>query len=201
MYQENKSTFSWIQLLLKCILVLLIVVLAIKLVSMIVEKKNVDNTKEYMKENLNQMMKVADDYFTDDIMPKEIGDSKKVTLEYLIGEKKISELKDKDGKTCDLNQSFIKATKLETEYQIKAYLVCGKETDFINEFIDIKKDDVIEIKPDKTTTTTTKKKKTTSTKKKTTAKKTTTIKKTTTKVTTTTVTTTKSNKFTISFNT
>ena len=195
MYQENNNTINWIKVIVKILLAFLVVILSVKLISLVINNKDKNNVENVMESNLTQMMEVAKDYFEEDKLPKQVGKSTKVDLETLIKDKKISTLKDSKGKECDLNESFIKATRLDKEYQIKAYLVCNKETDYLNEFIKIE-DEKITIKATSTTTTkknkttkkTTTKKVTTTTKKKTTTttvKKPTTTKKTTTKKVTT----------------
>ena len=208
MYQENNNTISWLKIVVKILLVFLVVILLLKIVSMFINKNENNKQESTMSNNLTQMMEVAKDYFNEETLPKEVGKSNKVDLNTLIKEKKIDKIKDQDGKECNGTESFIKATKLDKEYQLKAYLVCGEETDYLNDFIPL--NDLITIKPSSTTTTTSKKttaKKTTSkktTKKKTTTSKTTTTsKKTTSKVTTTKKPTTSTTvkKYSVSFNT
>ena len=108
---------------------------SVKLISLAINNKDKNNVENVMESNLTQMMEVAKDYFKEDKLPKQVGKSTKVDLETLIKDKKISALKDSKGKECDLNESFIKATRLDKEYQIKAYLVCNKETDYLNELL------------------------------------------------------------------
>lgn len=201
MYQEsnNSHTIGWLKIVVKILLAFLVVILSAKLISMIINNRDESQTKNQMQSNLETMMTVAKEYFVEEKLPKEVGSSLKVNLSDLIKDKKIESIKDADGKECSVDESFIKATKLDKEYQLKAYLVCGKDTDYLNEFIKI--DNNITIKPSTTSTTTsTTTKKTTTAKSTTTTKKTpttTTKKKTTTKKVTTS-TTTKSYK--VSFN-
>ena len=77
----------------------------------------------------------------------------------LIDAGKLSAIKDKDGKECNVNDSYIEATRLDTEYQIKSYLTCENEEDYLNTFMDDVEKMII-ITPE-TTTTTTKAQKTT----------------------------------------
>ena len=130
MYQENNNTINWIKVIVKILLAFLVVILSVKLISLVINNKDKNNVENVMESNLTQMMEVAKDYFKEDKLPKQVGKSTKVDLETLIKDKKISTLKDSKGKECDLNESFIKATRLDKEYQIKAYLVCNKETDY-----------------------------------------------------------------------
>ncbi|MDE6292931.1 MAG: InlB B-repeat-containing protein, partial [Bacilli bacterium] len=132
-------------------------------------------------------------YFTEENIPTKAGDTVKVYVSHLIDTKAIDELKDEKGVSCNYEKSFIQITRLDSEYQIKSFLDCNGNTDYLNSFVDIKNADII-IKP---ITTTTKKVKTT-TKKKTTSK---TTKKTTTKKITTTTIKVDSNYHNVSFNT
>lgn len=200
MYQEsnNSHTIGWLKIVVKILLAFLVVILSAKLISMIIHNRDESQTKNQMQSNLETMMTVAKEYFVEEKLPKEVGSSVKLNLSDLIKDKKIESVKDANGKECSVDESFIKATKLDKEYQLKAYLVCGEDTDYLNEFIKIENN--ITIKPETTTTTTTKKTttaKSTTTKKKTTTTAVTTAKKTTTKKVTTS-TTTKSYK--VSFN-
>ncbi|MDE5630543.1 MAG: InlB B-repeat-containing protein, partial [Bacilli bacterium] len=106
----------------------------------------------------------------------------------------VDELKDEKGVSCNYDKSFIQITRLDSEYQIKSYLDCNGNTDYLNTFVDIEQADII-IKPNETT-----KKVTTTTKKKTT-KKTTTSRKTTTTTITTTTKKLNGNYHQVSFNT
>lgn len=183
MYQEKKekkTKSSWIQFMLRSILALLVIVLSVKLVSMIIDNHNKQKNENTMKNNLTEMMKVAKDYFQDNELPEETGKSTTISLKDLIDKDLIESIKDEDGRTCDVEQSFIKVTRLEKEYQYKVYLVCGDEVDYLNEFKDIdseKEDQPNEEDTTTTTTTTTTTKTTTTTTKKTTTKKVTTTKK------------------------
>lgn len=191
MYQEkNKNTNSWIQIMLRSILVLLILILSIKLASVIVSNRTQEKKENFMSENLQDMMDVAEEYFEENNKPAEVGESIKITLKELIDEDLINKIEDEEGNACNNQESFIKITRLDKEYQYKAYLVCGKETDYLNEFKNIADSN----EEDKSTTTTTTTKKPSKTTKKTTTTKTTTTKK------TTTTTTTKIDGYRISFN-
>lgn len=204
MYKEDKKNIGWLVLILRSIIVFLIFILVVKLVSMGIAKYRDNSSDDYMKENLKIMDKAAKKYFVDDNLPDKLGKTNKVTLNTLVEQELIEELKDKDGNTCSLDASFIQATRLDSEYQIKSYLECGEDSEYLNSFVKIE-DGSQTIKVESTTTTT--KPTTTTTKKQvTTNKKTTTKKVTTTKKATTTsnvVTTrpTVSTYYSVTFNT
>lgn len=170
MYRDNeKRSFNWLKIFLKVIIAFLLLLLCIKIVSIVVNKHELNKTKDNLQENLKILDEVAKNYFTEDILPTKPGDSVKVSVTHLIDTKAIEELKDDKGASCNYEKSFIQITRLDSEYQIKSYLDCNGNTDYSNTFVDIKNSNVI-IKPTTTTKTTTTKK---TTKKKTTTKKTT----------------------------
>lgn len=180
MYQESNNTMSWIKIGVRLLLALFILMLSVKLISLIVTGNETNKVETNMNSNLDIMMNVATKYFKDDLLPEKPGESNKVLLNQLIKEKLIEEIKDEHGNKCNKEESFIKATRLDKEYQIKAYLVCGENIDYLNKFVTIKESDII-VKPAITTTT----KKVTTTTKKTTKRVTSTNKVTTTKKKTT----------------
>lgn len=180
MYRENeKSNFNWLKIFLKVIIVFLLLILSIKIVSIVINNREHKKTENILQENLKILDNIAKGYFTEENIPTKAGDTVKVFVSHLINTKAIDELKDENGVSCNYDKSFIQITRLDSEYQIKSYLDCNGNTDYLNSFIDIEQADII-IKP----TTTTKKVNTTT--KKRTTKKTTTKQTTTTKYLTTT---------------
>ncbi len=190
MYNEDKKNIGWLNILLKIIIIFLIFMLVIKLISLAISHYHQEDDKSYLKDNLKIMDKVAKEYFQGDNLPTKLGKSNKIALQLLVDKELIEELKDPDGKVCSLSTSFIQATKLDSEYQIKSYLECGDDSDYSNSFIEIEDNE----KPEDASTTTTTKVTTSTTTKKvsTTKKKTSTTKKVTTTKRPTTTTTTKS---------
>jgi hypothetical protein len=221
MYQEKKSGVNWLKVLLKVFIAILVVLLVIKLGGMLLSKHKDKVVDGVMNNNLTIMNKVAVDYFKDDKMPTEVGDTNKVSLKELVAEQIISDIKDQAGKKCNYDDSYIQITKLDNDYQYKSYLVCGNTTKFKNSYSSKKQEDITsKLETTKKSSKKKNKKKTTTTKatKKTTAKTTekatkdttttsttkTTKKTTTTKATTRvtyTTTTIPANKVEVSFNT
>ena len=163
MYEEKKISINWLKLILVVIIGFLVIILSAKLVSIIF--KNVDNNEisKNFQTNLKLMNDAGKAYYMDDKLPKEVGESSKVTLQQLIEAGKLTEIKDKDGETCNNDESYVEITKLENEYQVKTYLACKTESDYMNSFIEDASKLII-ITPE-TTTTTTKQPETTTTKK------------------------------------
>lgn len=180
MYEDDKIEINWVKIIVRVVIAFLVLILVVKLISMFMGTRNQKDESTVMEENLKYLDNFAKDYFKGDLLPKNIGESNKISLDNLINRDLIKNIKDNKNDKCDYENSYISVTKLEKEYQIKSFLVCNKVEDYTNSYI--KNDTNITIKPT-TTTTTTKKPTTTHTTKRTT-KVTTTKKITTTKKTT-----------------
>jgi hypothetical protein len=162
MYEEKKYSINWLKIFVTVIIGFLVIILSVKLVTMIF--KNVENTStsKTMETNLKLMNDVAKSYFTGENLPEKVGDSTRVSLQDLVNAGKVSPIKDKNGEECSLEESYIEATRLETEYQLKSYLACKNESDYLNTFME-DAEKLIIIKPETTTTTTVEEKTTTTT--------------------------------------
>ena len=123
MYEETKIKFDWKGFLLKFAIIILLFILVIKLLPF--ENKRVQS--ENFKENIAKLKLVATDYFNNDNLPNKNGDVKTITLEELVTSNKISQLKDQKNTDCDNENSYIKATNNNGEYEIDAFLICNKE--------------------------------------------------------------------------
>jgi len=82
-------------------------------------------------DNLNTMKEVAIAYYTTDRLPKKEGETKKLTLGEMLEMKLLLEVKDKNGKMCDLDESYVEVTKEAKEYKMKVNLKCDNEEDYI----------------------------------------------------------------------
>lgn len=179
MYQEEKVSVNWFKIGLRLVVVILIIFLAVKVILMIRDNKTNVVENNVMKEKIKLLEDASKKYFNDDNLPKESGSSVTVTLQELIDNKLIEEIKDEKGATCDFNASNIKVTRLDKEYQYKATLKCNDFEDYNNTFISIEEEESTSVPVSTTSTPQT-------------TKKITTTKRTTTKV---------SKKYTVSFNT
>lgn len=140
MYEDNKKT-SITSFFIKLIIVIIFVIFTLWLLSSINKglNSNIDNinnslnvlTDNIFSENISKMKEVGKEYFTTERLPQNIGDVKSLTLKEMYDKKLILELKDKNGKSCSSDNSYVMVEKLDNEYQMKVYLECGKEKNYI----------------------------------------------------------------------
>lgn len=133
MYEENRR-FSWTNLFIKLIIVVIFILFVVWLLSL--STKGLNNslnvlTDNIMKENITQMKEVGREYFTIERLPENVGDIEKITLQEMYDKHLLLEIKDKDGKACSAKNSYISVEKLGTEYEMKVYLECGEESEYI----------------------------------------------------------------------
>ena len=209
MYEERKKRINWARLFLVVIIIFLLLLLSLKIISLIRFNNNPD--KYYSKE-LKTLDSTALKYFNKDNIPSEIGESKVIYLNQFDENDINYELVPMKGDKCDNENSYIRATRLETEYQVRSYIKCDKFEDSKNTYVSLEDKEETTTKEVETTKETSIPKEETTTTKETTTKKQeeTTTKKVTTKQATTKKQTTKSttttqkkdtNKITIGFNT
>lgn len=167
MYENDKIRINWMKIGIRVVIAFLVLILTIKLVAICLENRNYNETKSNFDDNLKVIDAFAKEYFKGELLPSKAGGFNKISLQELVDNKKIDPVYDEHNEMCNLEESFIKVTKLDGEYQIQSYLVCGEQENYLNSFIEAEKI-TISIKP--TTTTTTTKRKTTVTTKKTTVK-------------------------------
>ena len=130
MYSNDKKGFSILDIIVKMILFGLFIFILVWLFN-----KKVPNMAPFysnvFRENIKYMQEAAESYFTDDKMPKEVGDEVKMTLSEMLDKKLLLPFVDKDGNSCDLNNSYVTITKQPDEsYILKTNLECGSEKDY-----------------------------------------------------------------------
>jgi len=142
MYEERKEKFSFKSFFLTLLLVLLFVFLMLWLFP---TRNYVDEKlqstydlerlsvlyDEIFANNVGRMKDSAIGYFTNERMPKKVGESKKLTLQEMYDLHLVLKMKDKDGKLCDTEKSYVEMTKFSEEYRLKVNLSCGKQEDYI----------------------------------------------------------------------
>ena len=82
-------------------------------------------------DNLMSMKEAAQSYYTTERLPQVVGDSTKITLREMLDKKIILPFKDKNGKQCNLDSSYVTITKKENEFVMKVNLKCGEEENYL----------------------------------------------------------------------
>jgi len=131
---EENRRFSWTNLFIKIILVVIFVIFTIWLLSL--STKDMSNsldvlTQNVFSENIEKMKEVGREYFTLKRLPSKVGEIKTISLKEMYEKKLLLELTDKDGKACSADNSYVSIEKLDDEYQMKVYLECGNKSDYI----------------------------------------------------------------------
>lgn len=143
---ENRG-FPFKNFLLKLILIIIFVFLLVWLlpkfiapaISKNLEKNNgtVNNSainamaSQIFNDNMERMKDAAISYYTNERLPKEVGQSDKMTLSDMIGKKIIVPLIDKNNNAVDVENSYVKITKTEDEYILKVNLKDSEREDYI----------------------------------------------------------------------
>lgn len=133
MYEENRR-FSWTNLFIKLIISVIFILFVVWLLSLSTKGLNesIDVlTDNVMRENLSEMKEVGREYFTIERLPKKVGDIEKITLQEMYDKHLLLEIKDQDGKACSANNSYVSVEKIGTEYEMKVYLECGEDSEYI----------------------------------------------------------------------
>lgn len=130
MYSNEKGPgLNLKDILIKIVFVIIFILLLVWLF-----KINTPNMKPFysnvFRENIKYMEEAAESYFTNDKLPKNIGDTVEMTLAEMIDEKLIIPFVDEDGKECDEDASYVQVTKNKNDYTLKVKLVCPSEEDY-----------------------------------------------------------------------
>ncbi len=126
--ENEKRKFPLVDFLLKLVLIIIFVLLLMWLIPW----PNNDALKDQIfNANLQEMKDAATMYFTTERLPQEVGDKTKLTLQDMLDLKLLLPFVDKDGKSCDVEKSYVSLEKLETEYLMKVNLKCSEEEDYI----------------------------------------------------------------------
>jgi len=129
MYNERREGFSIKDVILQLLFVVLFVFILIWLFPTKSSLKGITNqfdvlTNRIFNENIQTMKEAAIGYYTTPRLPKKIKDTKSMTLREMIESSLIIEFKDANGKSCDLDDSYVEITKYEDEYQMVVNLKC-----------------------------------------------------------------------------
>lgn len=158
MYQEENNSFQWLKLILRLVIVLLVVLLTLRFV-FIISSNSLGKKDTTFDNNLKYIDNISKGFFNEKNIPKVIGESKEYKIEDVLSKDQIDYM-NKNYNKIDYENSYIKVTRLENEYQIKTLLTYNGETNYINSFVNIEKENTT-IKVSTTKIKTTKKKVTT----------------------------------------
>ncbi len=144
MYSEQyeKRGLPFKDFLLKLILVIIFAFLLAWLLPKFIQPAVITNAKEenidlfpltsqIFADNLDRMKEAAITYYTDERLPKEVGESDTMSLGDMIDKKLIIALVDKNNKACDVLKSYVKITKMDNEYLLKVNLKDSEKEDYI----------------------------------------------------------------------
>lgn len=148
MYVESNERFNWLGFFVRAAIVVVFVFLLMWIVPLPGVKKleiKVDKLEEQVDvivdrifyDNIENMKEAAKDYFTIQRLPKEVGKTVKITLDEMLDKKIILGFNDKNGKQCDVNNSYVEIKRLDKEYEMKVNLVCGDTSDYILSYMDL----------------------------------------------------------------
>lgn len=132
MYTEERRSSGLVKRLLLSIL--FIIILIVILVWFFPTKNSLKPLYEgIFRDNLNSMREAAETYFTNERLPKEVGDKVRLTLQEMLDMHLLLPFVDKNGQMCDLTASYVEIVKTETEYEMTVNLVCPEEEAYIIE--------------------------------------------------------------------
>ena len=126
---ERGSRFSLLDIVVKLIFAALFIFILVWLF-----QKNVPNMAPFysnvFRENIKYMQEGGESYFTDDKLPKEIGQSNRISLADMFDKKLVLPFVDEDGNSCNQYDSYVSVTKTDNGYELKTNLVCNKESNY-----------------------------------------------------------------------
>ena len=91
----------------------------------------VGSKEQVFNNNLKTIKDAAVSYFTTERLPKNIGDTKKLTLREMQDKKLVSNITDGNGKKVDAVNSYVEVTKEKNEYVMKINLTGSDISDYI----------------------------------------------------------------------
>ena len=124
---EKEYQISW----LKIIGITALIAVVIVLICLLYPKKdNTLLTQQTYISNITLMKDAGFEYFSGSHLPKDIGDSERLSLDEMLARNLIVEFLDEEGNSCHTQNSYIEATKtMENEYEMSVYLSCDNKSD------------------------------------------------------------------------
>ncbi len=139
MYTEEnaRGRFPLRDILLKAIVVIIFLILIIFIITKLTSSNKESNTNKVnsnydkvFSENLEKMENAAFDYYTKDNLPKAVGEKTELTLRDMVNRNLLEAFTDANGKSCDVNSSYIRLTKNDNDYTLKVNLKCEEKEDY-----------------------------------------------------------------------
>ncbi len=139
MYTEEnaRGRFPLRDILLKAIVVIIFLILIIFIITKLTSSNKESNANrassnydKVFSENLEKMESAAFNYYTKDNLPKEVGEKVELTLRDMVNRNLLVAFTDADGKSCDVNNSYIRLTKNDNDYTLKVNLKCQEKEDY-----------------------------------------------------------------------
>lgn len=136
MYNERREGFSLKDVILQLLFIVLFVFILIWLFPTKGTIKGITDkidgmanqydvlTNRIFNENIQTMKEAAIGYYTTPRLPKNVNDTKSMTLKEMIDTNLIIEFKDANNKACDLDDSYVEITKYQDEYRMTVNLKC-----------------------------------------------------------------------------
>ena len=132
LYSELLSNINWYDLIKKLTILLLSIIIIIFTISRI---NKYNQKKAFSYENLTLLKNSLYDYYKNQPLPKNNGDSISLTLEQMEKLEIVKEIKEKN-ELCDPLNSYTILTKTSTnEYKLKIHLICPYSNNTLEEKI------------------------------------------------------------------
>lgn len=140
MYEERREKFTLKDLLIQVLFVGIFIFLLVWLFPLKSDvKKKFDNLNnsltpvydQVFNQNVMAMKEAAITYYTTPRLPQKVGNEVKMTLSEMLEDNIVLPFVDKNGKQCDLIDSYVSVTKMDDEYILKVNLKCDDQEDYL----------------------------------------------------------------------
>ena len=126
---EKEYRISWLKIVGITVLIAVVIIIICLLYP---KKDNTMLTQQTYINNITLMKDAGFEYFSGSHLPKEIGDSERISLDEMLARNLLPEFLDEEGNSCNVANSYIEATKtLDNEYEMSVYLSCNNKSDYI----------------------------------------------------------------------
>ena len=137
MYTEEnaRGRFPLRDVLLKAIIVIIFLILIIFIITKLTTNETSTNSSDsnydkVFSANLEKMEDAAYKYYTEDKLPKEVGENTELTLREMINQNLLEAFTDGNNEACDVNESYIRLTKNDNDYTLRVNLKCEDKEDY-----------------------------------------------------------------------